>query len=275
MGGPVFDALRGDGSEAQKDRGCRFAGRRPGRCGVGRSATAGREGGAMGDRNRPVAGAFAVGMQLFNGRESGQRGRGHGADSGAVFRMAKVCRRAVRSLPAVGSLGRNRTGCGQAEKGQQTSLRPVSAGGRSAGRTVGLLKGREGYVIVEAAFLLPWASILILLLVFLCSYLYQGCFLTQAAYVAAFRGSRYPERGEAYVESQLEELLEGEALRFEAEERTIRIGLADVRVSLRRNTPLQSIGIRPLTASWDIPVRDPVSYIRGLRKLSETGETDE
>ena len=64
--------------------------------------------------------------------------------------------------------------------------------------------------------MLPWASILILLLVFLCSYLYQGCFLTQAAYVAAFRGSRYPERGEAYVESQLEELLEGEALRFEA-----------------------------------------------------------
>ena len=80
---------------------------------------------------------------------------------------------------------------------------------------------------------------------------------------------------ESTVESQLEELLEGEALRFEAEERTIRIGLADVRVSLRRNTPLQSIGIRPLTASWDIPVRDPVSYIRGLRKLSETGETDE
>ena len=43
MGGPVFDALRGDGSEAQKDRGCRFAGRRPGRCGVGRSALEGRE----------------------------------------------------------------------------------------------------------------------------------------------------------------------------------------------------------------------------------------
>ncbi|HJB91663.1 MAG TPA: hypothetical protein H9763_09420 [Candidatus Eisenbergiella merdigallinarum] len=136
-------------------------------------------------------------------------------------------------------------------------------------------RGRDGYVIVEAAFLLPWASVIILLLVFLCSYLYQGCFLTQAAYVAAFRGSRFPERGEAYVESQLDEILEGEVLRFQAEERSIRAGLLFAQVSLRRDTPLESMGIPPLTASWKIAVREPVAYIRGIRKLSETGETDE
>ena len=136
-------------------------------------------------------------------------------------------------------------------------------------------RGRGGYVIVEAAFLLPWASVIILLLVFLCSYLYQGCFLTQAAYVAAFRGSRFPERGEAYVESQLDEILEGEVLRFQAEERSIRAGLLFAQVSLRRDTPLESMGIPPLTASWKIAVREPVAYIRGIRKLSETGETDE
>lgn len=129
--------------------------------------------------------------------------------------------------------------------------------------------GRDGYLIVEAAFLLPWASLLILLLVFLCSYLYQGCFLTQAAYVAAFRASRCPQRGEAYAESQLEEWMRGEVLRFGTEERRIRIGLLSVEVSLRRNTPLESMGIPALTASWEIWARDPVAYIRGLGQIAE------
>ena len=121
--------------------------------------------------------------------------------------------------------------------------------------------------------MLPWASILILLLVF-CAAICIRMFSDTAAYVAAFRGSRYPERGEAYVESQLEELLEGEALRFEAEERTIRSGW----LTSGFPAPEYAASIHWDPAPhrfWDIPVRDPVSYIRGLRKLSETGETDE
>ena len=101
---------------------------------------------------------------------------------------------------------------------------------------------RSGYVVVEAAVLLPLASILLLLLVYLCSYLYQSCFLTQAAYVAAFRGSRFPERKEAYVQAQLDELLQGEVLSFGQEERCVEVGLLSVQVNLTRETPFTVFG---------------------------------
>ena len=52
-------------------------------------------------------------------------------------------------------------------------------------------KEADGYVVVEAAVLLPLASIFIVLLIGLCSYLYQGCFLMQAAYTVAFRRVRH------------------------------------------------------------------------------------
>ena len=75
----------------------------------------------------------------------------------------------------------------------------------------------DGYVVVEAAVLLPLASLIMVLLVWLGSYLYQSCFLSQAAYIAAFRGSRFPERGAGYVQRELEELMDGEVLRFSEE----------------------------------------------------------
>lgn len=131
------------------------------------------------------------------------------------------------------------------------------------------MKERDGYVVVEAAVLLPFASILILMLIYLCSYLYQGCFMTQAAYVSAFRGSRYPAYGAAYVEAQLDELLEGEVLSFEPEEREVKAGVLTIQVTLKKNTPLSRINesFKPLTASWKAVVRDPVAYIRGIRRL--------
>lgn len=131
------------------------------------------------------------------------------------------------------------------------------------------MREREGYVVVEATVLLPLASILILMLVYLCSYLYQGCFMVQAAYVSAFRGSRYAARGEAYVEAQLDELLDLELLSFEPEAREIRTGVLSVQVTLKKNTPLSRMNenMKLLTASWRAAVRDPVAYIRGIRRL--------
>lgn len=130
------------------------------------------------------------------------------------------------------------------------------------------MKEREGYVVVEATVLLPFVSILILLLVYLCSYLYQGCFMVQAAYIAAFRGSRYAAYGEEYVNRQLDEILAGEVLSFEEEAREVKAGLLSVQVTLKKNTPFAQIdsGILPLTASWKAAVRDPVAYIRGIRQ---------
>lgn len=135
------------------------------------------------------------------------------------------------------------------------------------------MKGREGYVTVEAAVLLPFASVVILLLVWLSSYLYQGCFMVQASYASAFRGSRYAARGAEYVEKQLDGLLEGEVLSFEAESRRVDVGAFAVEVELEKNTPLSGIflGTKELVpglhAKWKVMVRNPVSYIRAIRTI--------
>ncbi len=130
--------------------------------------------------------------------------------------------------------------------------------------------GLDGYVIVEAAVLLPVASVLLLLLVYLCSHLYQGCFMTQAAYVAAFRGSRQVSGGEMYVQAQLDEILAGEALSFEEEKRKVGMGMFCVSVSLGKNTPLSRLWGDDflLSVYQKSAVRNPVVYIRGIRALT-------
>lgn len=136
---------------------------------------------------------------------------------------------------------------------------------------------KDGYVVIEAAVLLPLTSILILLVVYLCSYLYQGCFMVQASYAAAFRGSRYPDEGEEYVHRQLDELLEGEILTFQKEERLVKTGALSVQVSLEKETPFARLGGKNgrLSASWTAAVRDPVAYIRGIRIVKELKDGNE
>ena len=81
-------------------------------------------------------------------------------------------------------------------------------------------------MVVEAAVLLPLASIFIVLLIGLCSYLYQGCFLMQAAYTVAFSECGTGNRPDAgYADGQLNQLLEGEVLSFGKEERQIKAGM--------------------------------------------------
>ena len=75
-------------------------------------------------------------------------------------------------------------------------------------------KEADGYVVVEAAVFLPLASIFIVLLIGLCSYLYQGCFLMQAAYTVAFRSAAQERPDAGYADGQLNQLLEGEVLSF-------------------------------------------------------------
>ena len=99
-------------------------------------------------------------------------------------------------------------------------------------------KEADGYVVVEAAVLLPLASIFIVLLIGLCSYLYQGCFLMQAAYTVAFRSAAQERPDAGYADGQLNQLLEGEILSFGKEERQIKVGMLRVEVTLERETPL-------------------------------------
>lgn len=134
-----------------------------------------------------------------------------------------------------------------------------------------IARGRDGYVVVEASVLLPLTSVLILLLVYLCSYLYQSCFMVQAAYVSAFRGSRQEENRSGHVEAQLDEILALEVLSFEEETRKVDAGGFFVKVSLEKETPFSGLGdwVPKLSASARAAVRDPVSYIRGLRSLGQ------
>ncbi len=130
-------------------------------------------------------------------------------------------------------------------------------------------------MIVEAAVLLPLVSIVTVLLVWLGSYLYQGCFLSQAAYAAAFRGSRFPERGAGYVQRELEALMEGEALRFAEESSRVDSGILSVTVTLTRETPFSRMGaaVRPLHVKRRAAVREAVPYIRGIRMLEGMQDT--
>lgn len=133
------------------------------------------------------------------------------------------------------------------------------------------MEERKGYVTVEAAVLLPLTSVILLLQIYLCSFLYQGCFLVQTGYAAALRGSRYPQRGEAYVQEQLEELQKGAVLSFGQEQRQVEVNGLWVKVHLQRDTPLLGkAGDRLLlTADWKLAVRNPVAYIRGIQKWEE------
>ncbi|MBQ7840549.1 MAG: hypothetical protein IJ390_08735 [Lachnospiraceae bacterium] len=135
----------------------------------------------------------------------------------------------------------------------------------------------KGYVVTEAAVLLPLASVLILLLVYLCSYIYQSCYLVQTSYIAAFRGSRQKVCREEFVNAQLDELLSGQVLSFQEELREIHVDLLSVSVSLERETPFapSEDGATTAKASWRILKRDPVTYIRGLRRGEELIEENE
>ena len=115
-------------------------------------------------------------------------------------------------------------------------------------------KEADGYVVVEAAVLLPLASIFIVLLIGLCSYLYQGCFLMQAAYTAAFRSAAQERPDAGYADGQLNQLLEGEVLSFGKEERQIKAGMLRVEVTLVKQTAY---------------VRNAAAYIRGIRRGKE------
>ena len=94
-------------------------------------------------------------------------------------------------------------------------------------------KEADGYVVVEAAVLLPLASIFIVLLIGLCSYLYQGCFLMQAAYTVAFRSAAQERPDAGYADGQLNQLLKGEVLSFGKEicrrDNTVRCSHSDNR----------------------------------------------
>ena len=136
-------------------------------------------------------------------------------------------------------------------------------------------KRENGYMTVEAAFWMPGIALFLIMLIILCSYLYQGCFLMQTAYLAAFRGSRV-ESGmlrQQETKGQLSELLPYQVVSFGETKQVVDAGPLAVTVTLERTTPLILSGERLLLEktqkAWCL---DAVAYIRGLQFLQKEEE---
>lgn len=137
----------------------------------------------------------------------------------------------------------------------------------------------KGYVTVEAAVWLPAIALFLTVLIVLCSWLYQGCFMMQAAYLAAFRGSRIENaaRREGEIQKQLDELMKWQVLGFNEMEDETESGSLAVTVTLRQETPIRGIDGEKLAleSTRKALVLDPVAYIRGLQLLNGLGDEEQ
>lgn len=98
-----------------------------------------------------------------------------------------------------------------------------------------LSKKMAGYFTVEAALLLPFVFMIIVLMIFLSFYCYDRCVLEQCAYAAALRGSsnRFVNTQEAYEEAAeaAEELVEGRLFAVKECKTSVRVSALTITVS--------------------------------------------
>ena len=137
-------------------------------------------------------------------------------------------------------------------------------------------KNEKGYMTVEAAFWMPAIALLLVMLITLCGYLYQGCFMMQMAYVAAFRGSRIENAAlrDSGTYEQLNTLEREAVLSFEETQKNVEAGALSVKVTLQKETPLLGPdGVKlAIERTQNALCLDPVAYIRGIQFLQKTGE---
>ena len=275
----IRDMLFGDGLHQTEDYGMDIVGG-SGVRGFDNDVSADAGTGRYGfDACSPCTGGDIFGVKPFDKGKSGEGRWINAVSAGAFTGMEAVPGGSLYSV----SVDRHSGGCRdygrKAASGQQTAVCTVSSRSSDTGRAVRENRMRsgsaDGYVVVEAAVLLPLASLIMVLLVWLGSYLYQSCFLSQAAYIAAFRGSRFPERGAGYVQRELEELMDGEVLRFSEESFRVDSGILSVTVVMIRETPFSRLGgtVRPLYVKRRAAVREAVPYIRGRRLLEGMQDT--
>lgn len=129
----------------------------------------------------------------------------------------------------------------------------------------------------EASLLIPLVVILTVFLMFLAFYLYTVCFLNQAAYIAALRGSQSMSGDvQAVTEQELEKLLAGRLLPVRELNKEVSTSIMSVEVRLEAELALPFVEILPVEKSvWMVSarkkagIRNAVNYIRLMRKLGE------
>lgn len=145
-----------------------------------------------------------------------------------------------------------------------------------------ILKKRDGkvpaaaaYMTIEASLIIPVAVVLIAAVVSLTFYLYMLCYLNQAAYTAAFRGSRQElSHNTDEVGRELELLLKGSLISTDDIEKNIEVSALSVHVKMDAKVPIPVPGLQLLRDKvWVIHVdkravkRDPVFYIWNYQRI--------
>lgn len=138
---------------------------------------------------------------------------------------------------------------------------------------------KDGYMTLEASFIMPFTVILITALMYLSFYLYTVAFLNQAAYIAAFRASLCDEgnaEAEAAAARELDKLLKESVLPIKGLEKQINVSAVSVGVSLQANLALPAPGLQLISQKeWDITaekkalIRDAAAFIRAARRIRD------
>ena len=138
---------------------------------------------------------------------------------------------------------------------------------------------KDGYMTLEASFIMPITVILITALMYLSFYLYTVAFLNQAAYIAAFRASLCDEgnaEAEAAAARELDKLLKESVLPIKGLEKQINVSAVSVGVSLQANLALPAPGLQLISQKeWDITaekkvlIRDAASFSRAARRIGD------
>ena len=138
---------------------------------------------------------------------------------------------------------------------------------------------KDGYMTLEASFIMPITVILITALMYLSFYLYTIAFLNQAAYIAAFRASLCDEgnaEAEAAAARELDKLLKESVLPIKGLEKQINVSAVSVGVSLQANLALPAPGLQLISQQeWDLTaekkalIRDAAAFIRAARRIGD------
>lgn len=94
----------------------------------------------------------------------------------------------------------------------------------------------DGYMTIEASFIIPWVFMTFLLVIYFTFYLYNMCVVYQDCYIAALRGSIITNADtktvETYINSQIVELLDNQLYEY-VKEPNVDVGVVKIKVGAK------------------------------------------
>lgn len=139
-----------------------------------------------------------------------------------------------------------------------------------------LHKQKRGYMTIEAAFIIPFAVMGIVFIIYIGFYLYDVCIIRQISYIAALRASEQIDftKGELekYARKQLEELKKNRLLIIQNWEEKIDVNIKRIRINISaevsmpfRFTLFEKLGMWEIKSNVQAIRVNPAGVIRNLR----------